>query len=415
MKAYKLRFYPTLAQRRQLEKEFNACRYVWNWALDRRTKAYKQAGETLYAVALSRELTLLKNSQPFLKAASATVLTSVLKNQDEALSRFFSKQARYPRFKKRGTVKSCTFQIDKRRGDKVFIPGEFFRLPKLGPVQVAWSYRNIPVMPNSATVSKDACEQWFISLQCDCVDVINPPETDKTIGLDLGLSTLVAMSDGRKEKPKRFLKQNLRRLAHAQRDLSRVRRGSHNRRKQKSRVTRLHQRIANKRANFLHGLSTEIVRENQAIAIEDLNVRGVMANGKLARSVGDCGWHELRRQLTYKAKWYGRQLNIVPRFQRTTGVCPDCGTIGDKLPLSVRSWTCEHCDRRHDRDIAAARVIDLIGNTLGSRGIEACGWAHQPDDSGTTRDNTGLDEAGKAQRMRPQGRGQVAISHDHER
>ncbi|WP_240761765.1 RNA-guided endonuclease InsQ/TnpB family protein [Nitrosococcus wardiae] len=415
MKAYKLRFYPTLAQRRQLGKEFNACRYVWNWALDRRTKAYKENGESLYAVALSRELTLLKASQPFLKAASATALTYILKSQDEAFQKFFKKQARYPKFKKRGAMRSCTFQIDKRRGDKVFLPGEFLRLPKLGPVRVAWSYRDILVMPNSATVSKNAAGQWFISLQCDCIDVINPPATDKTIGLDLGVSTLVAMSDGRKEKPKRFLKQSLRRLAHAQRDLSRAKKGSCNRRKQKSRVARLHQRIANKRANFLHGLSTEIVRENQAIAIEDLNVRGVMANGKLARSVGDCGWHELRRQLTYKAKWYGRPLTIVPRFQRTTGVCPDCGVIGEKLPLSVRSWTCEHCGSEHDRDIAAARVIDQVGNTLGSRGTEACGWAHQPDDSGTTRDNMGLDEAGKAQRVRPQGRGHVAISHDHER
>lgn len=379
MKAYKLRFYPTLTQRRQLEKEFNACRYTWNWALDRRSKAYKQAGETLYAVALSRELTLLKTSQTFLKAASATALTYVLKSQDEALKKFFNKQARYPRFKKRGKVKSCTFQLDKRRGDKVFIPGELLTLPKLGAVKVVWSFKDISVFPNSATVSRNAAGQWFVSLQCDCVDVINPPETDKAIGLDLGLSTLIATSDGQKIKPRRFLKNSLRRLRFAQRRLSKARKGGNNRRKQKSRAARIHQRIASKRVNFLHGLSTSIVRENQAIAIEDLNVRGIMANGKLARSVGDCGWYELRRQLTYKAKWYGRQLNIVPRFQRTTGVCPECGTIGDKLPLSTRSWTCEHCGSQHDRDIAAAQMINLIGNTVRSTGINACGLAHKPE------------------------------------
>ncbi|WP_041350793.1 RNA-guided endonuclease TnpB family protein [Nitrosococcus watsonii] len=225
MKAYQLRLYPTLKQRRQLEKEFSACRYVWNWALDRRTRAYKEKGESLNAIALSRELTALK--------------------------------------------------------------------------------------------------------------------------------------------------------------LAKAARGGHNRRKQRSRVARLHQRIASKRANFLHGLSTSIVRENQAIAIEDLNVRGMMANGKLARSVGDCGWYELRRQLTYKAKWYGRQLNVVPRFQRTTGVCPDCGTVGEKLPLRVRSWTCGHCGSAHDRDIAAARVIDLMGNTARSVGIDACGLAHKPEEAVT--------------------------------
>ncbi|ABA58453.1 Transposase [Nitrosococcus oceani ATCC 19707] len=381
MKAYQLRLYPTLRQRRQLEEAFSACRYVWNWALDRRTRAYKEKGESLNAIALSRALTALKKEKVFLKAASATALTYVLKSQDEAFQKFFNKQARYPKFKRRGRVHSCTFQLDKRRGEKVFMPGQLLRLPKLGPVRVVWSYQDIPVFPNSATVSCNACGQWFVSLQCDCIDVIHPPATDKTIGLDLGLSTLIAMSDGRKEKPRRFLKNALRRLRFAQRRLSKTAKGGSNRRKQRSRVARLHQRIASKRANFLHGLSTSIVRENQAIAIEDLNVRGVMANGKLARSVGDCGWYELRRQLTYKAKWYGRQLNVVPRFQRTTGVCPDCGTVGEKLPLRVRSWTCGHCGSAHDRDIAAARVIDLMGNTARSAGIDACGLAHKPEEA----------------------------------
>lgn len=405
MKAYKLRFYPTLAQRRQLVKEFSACGYVWNWALERRTKAYKQASETLYAVALSRELTGLKTSQAFLKAASATVLTYDLKNQDEAFQKFFRKKARYPRFKRRGKVNACTFQLDKRRGDKVFIPGKRLCLPKLGALNIVWSYQAIPVFPNSATVSCNPAGQWFVSLQCDCVDIINPPATSKTIGVDLGLSTLIATSDGRKEKPKRFLKNALRRLKFAQRHLAKARKGGNNRCKHKGRVARIHQRIAHQRVNFLHGLSTSIVRENQAIAIEDLNVRGIMANRKLARSVGDSGWYELRRQLTYKAKWYGRQFNIVPRFKRTTGVCPDCRAVGEKLPLSVRVWTCEHCDRSHDRDIAAARVIDLIGNTAmtlrrAQEEINACGLAHKPDDNPVPLkargNNTGWNEAGKA-------------------
>lgn len=416
MKAYKLRFYPTLAQRRQLEKEFSACRYVWNWALDTRTQAYRQEGESLNAVALSRKLTGLKTSQPFLKAASATALNNILWNQDEAFKKFFKKQARYPRFKKRGKVNSCAFQLDKRRGDKVFIPGERPRLPKLGDLNSVWSYQATPVFPNSATVSRNAAGQWFVSLQCDCLDVIDPPATNKTIGLDLGLSTLVATSDGKKEKPRRFLKNALRRLKFAQRRLSKTAKGGNNRRKHRARVARIHQRIANQRVDFLHGLSTSIVRENQAIAVEDLNVRGMMANGKLARSVGDCGWYALRRQLTYKTQWYGRQLNSVPRFQRTTGVCPECGTVGDKLPLRVRTWTCGHCGRSHDRDIAAAQVIDKLGNTVRSTGIDACALVHKPDDSGTTRNNTGWAEAGKTQRVRPRGSGHAGNnSGGHER
>jgi putative transposase len=254
MKAYKLRIYPTLKQQRQLEKEFSACRYVWDWALDRRTQAYRQAGESLNVISLSRELTVLKREKLFLKDASATALIYVLKSQDEAFKKFFKKQARYPRFKKREAVHSCTFQLDKRRGDKVFIPGERLRLPKLGGLNIVWSYPDISVFPNSATVSRNAAGQWFVSLQCDCVDVINPPETHKTVGLDLGLSTLIAISDGQKIKLRRFLKNALRRLKFAQRSLSKAVKGSHNRHKQKSRVARIHQRIAHQRANFLHGL-----------------------------------------------------------------------------------------------------------------------------------------------------------------
>lgn len=225
MKAYKLRFYPTLAQRRQFAKEFSACRSVWNWALETRTQAYRQEGQSLNAVALSRKLTLLKSSQPFLKAASATALNNVLWSQDEAFQEFFKKQARYPRFKKRGRVNACGFSLDKRRGDKIFIPGERLRLPKLGDLNIPWSYRDIPAFPNSATVSRNPSGQRFVSLQCDCIDVINPPATNKTIGLDLGLSTLVATSDGKKEKPRRFLKNRLRRLKFAQRRLSKTARG----------------------------------------------------------------------------------------------------------------------------------------------------------------------------------------------
>jgi putative transposase len=265
----------------------------------------------------------------------------------------------------------------------VFIPGERLNLPKLGAVNVVWSYRDIPVFPNSTTVSRNAAGQWFMSLQCDCVDIIHPPETRKTVGLDWGLSTMIATSDGQKIKPKRFLKNGLRKLKRSQRRLSKAAKTQGVEITDVCFVARIHQRITNQRANFLHNLSTSIVCENQAIAIEDLNVRGAIVNGKLARSVGDCGWYELRRQLTYKARWYGRQLNIVSRFQRTTGVCPECGTIGDKLPLSVRAWTCAHCDRRHDRDIAAAQIINLMGNTVRSTGIDACGLAHKPEEIST--------------------------------
>lgn len=390
MKAVKLRIYPTLEQRRQLTKEFAIRRHVWNWALERRSSAYKADKTSLNAVGLSRLLTLRKASDTFLKSVSSTALCNTLWDLDAAFQKFFKKQGRYPKRKKFGTVNSVCYSLDKRA--PVFRCGELLKLPKLGSLRVVWS-RSVPVMPNTATVSKTPDGRWFVSLQIDYADQINPATTDNAVGIDLGLTCFAALSGGEKIYSPKPLKQGLRRLAHAQRSLSGKQRGSSNRRKARQRVARIHGQIADQRANFLHQQSTRIVGENAVIAIEDLHVRGMMANGKLARSIGDASWGEFRRMLTYKSRWMGRDLRIVPRFERTTGVCPDCGLVGERLPLNVRTWTCE-CGMGHDRDVAAARVILL--STGRSPGV-ACGAVHKPNDSGLIRDNTGRCEAGKAQ------------------
>lgn len=391
MKAAKFRIYPTITQRRQLSKEFAARRKVWNWALERRSSAYKADKTSLNAVVLSRELTQLKTSEPFLKSVSATALTYTLRDLDEAFKKFFRKEAKYPKRKKFGTVNSVKYQIDKRKGQQVFRDGELLKLPKLGVVKVRWS-KSIPVIPNSATVSKTPDGRWFVSLQYDAQDMIDLPHSDKELGIDLGLSCFIAGSDGRKEYSPKPYKQAMRRLAHAQRNLSRKKNGSSNRRKARQRVAMIHRQIADQRANFLHQQSTRIVTEHGLIAIEDLHVRGMMANRKLARSIGDVAWSEFRRQLNYKSKWYGRKLAITPRFARSTGVCPECGKIGEKLPLNIRTWTCQ-CGAIHDRDVAAAKIILQTARSAGL----ACGGRSKPDDSGLIRDNTAVNEAGKAQ------------------
>ena len=398
MKAIKFRIYPTLAQRRQLIREFAVRRRVWNWALERRSVAYKADKTSLNAVALSRELTLKKASDTLLKTASATALINTLWDLDEAFKKFFKKQANYPKRKKFGTVNSVCYNIDKRA--KVFRDGELLKLPKLGAVDVVWS-KSIPVTPNSATVSKTPDGRWFVALQYDAQDAIDAPKTGHAVGIDLGLTCFAAMSDGAKIMPPKPLRAGLRKLAHAQRDLSRAKRGSVGRRKAKGRVARIHSRIAFQRADFLHKLSTSIVVEHDQIAVEDLNVRGMMANGKLARSIGDASWSEFRRMLTYKSKWMGRELLLVPRFERTTGVCPDCGLVGERLPLNVRSWKCE-CGAVHDRDVAAARVILATARSAGIAG----GGRNKPDEMGISPENTAACESGKAQIMRPHGRSQ---------
>jgi putative transposase len=372
---------------------------VWNWALNRRSSAYAVDKTQLNMVALSRELTARKTSYTSLRTASATALNNVLWDQDAAFQRFFKKQNRYPRFKKFGTVNSCCYSLDKRTN--VFRDGECLKLPKLGTVKVIWSSA-VPCFPNSATVSRTQDGKWFVSLQHESPDFIAPVATHESVGLDFGVTTQVATSDGELIKIRKPLKENLKKLARYQRRVSKAARGGQNRRKLKWRVARLHGTISNQRKDALHKLSTSVCVRYRKIAIEDLHVRGMLANGRLSRAVAECGFGELRRQLGYKSAWYGRELNIVPRFQRTTGVCPDCGLVGPKLALSERTWTCE-CGVVHHRDIAAARVIDLVGNTVRSTGVYAPGLAHKPDDSGTTRDNTGRSEGGNAQLKRRHG------------
>jgi len=393
MQAIRFRFYPTLAQRRQLSIEFKIKRLVWNWALQTRSEAYKADKTSLNAVALSRMLTQLKVSTPFLKQGSVTVSTYTLKDLDEAFGKFFSKQAKYPKKKKFGTVNSARYQIDKRRGKSIFIDGELLKLPKLGPCKVKWS-KSILVIPNSAIVSKAPNGKWYISLQYETEDRIYPPSTDNVIGLDFGLITLITTSKGEKINGLKPFKKARRKLAMAQRRLSKTQKGSANRNKLKQRVACIHNKISNQRKDAQHKLSTSIVTRYAAIGIEDLNVSGMLKNRHLSRAIADCGFYELRRQLIYKSKWYGRTLVLYPRFDRSTGVCPDCGIIGHKLPLNVRSWICK-CGKVHDRDQAAAKVIELY--TAGKAGIKAPGSAHKLNDNGSIRENRGRDERGKAQ------------------
>lgn len=385
MKAIKFRIYPTLAQRRQLTKEFAARRRVWNWALECRSLSYRLDKTSLNAVALSRLLTQAKASDTFLRSASATALNNTLWDLDAAFQKFFRQQAKYPRFKKFGTVNSVCYQLDKRA--PVFLDGELLRLPKLGAIRVVWS-ASVPVIPNSATVSRTQDGAWFVALQYDTPDAIHPPTPIRdVIGLDFGLTTLVTTSEGEKLNGRKPFKGSKRRLARYQRRFSKTAKGGANRRKLKCRVARIHRKIRDQRLDFSHQLSTRLVRENRAIGIEDLGVKGMMANGKLASAVADCGWSELRRQLTYKSSWLGRTLVVFPRFERSTGVCPKCGLVGPKLPLGVRSWACE-CGAHHDRDIAAAKVIAMY--TARNAGIDGFGLVHKPEDSGNAKVRTGM-------------------------
>lgn len=332
---------------------------MYNWFLKAKSELYKDEGLGMSRFQMSGVLTKLKEELPWLRQASSTTLAETLEDLDSAFKSFFKKNARYPRFKRRHTKQSVRYTLDKRQ-KAIFEDGKTLKLPKIGDCKVVWS-DTVDSFPNTATVTKDACGDYWISLQYESAINRHIPKSNKEIGLDFGLSSLVTTSDGRKIKPPKPYHKAKKKLKRRARQLSRAKKKSKNRNKKRLRVARVHRQIARQRQDFLHKLSTSIVRENQAIAIEDLSVKSlitarVRGQGKLSRSFGDAGLRELRTFLEYKSEWYKRELIAIPRYQKSTGVCPDCGHQ-HKLALSDREFVCECCHTEHDRDIAAAKVI----------------------------------------------------------
>lgn len=364
--AYKFRFYPNAEQSERLERMFGSARWVWNAALEWRSTTYRLDGESVTGVNFSRELTFLKrlDSLKWLRETPGTVYAQALRDQDKAFSAFVSGRAKYPRFKHKKHAQSIRMQLDQRVVLNHFRDKEYLRLPGLGALNVVWS-RPVRGIPKMVTVRRDASGRYFVSMMAERAIKALPPRTN-TVGLDFGLKDIVVTSDGWKSGNPQHQRKVERALKRAQRARSRKIRGSHRYEKASRKVARLCARVADARADVLHKLSTCLVREHQVIAIEDLNVKG-MARTWLAKSIGEAGLSELRRQLTYKAQWYGRDLRVVDRWAPTSKTCSKCGFVRKEMPLSVRSWTCPKCCAEHDRDINAARNILALA-TAGERG-----------------------------------------------
>ena len=282
---------------------------------------------------------------------------------------FWAKRAKYPRFKRKHKSRaSATFT---RMGFS-WRDGQVKLAKCAEPLDIRWS-RSLPegAVPSSVTVSRDSAGRWHISILCEDT-VSDGPQTDAAVGLDAGINSLLALSTGEKIVNPKHEKRDRARLRRAQQTLSRKAKGSANRAKAKLKVARVHGRIADRRRDHLHKLSTRLVRENQAICIEDLQVRNMVKNHCLARAISDASWSELRRQLEYKADWYGRTVVAIDRFYPSSKTCSACGAIVEKLPLKVREWTCR-CGAHHDRDVNAAKVIHAVGLT-----VSACGDGVRP-------------------------------------
>ena len=368
-KGFKYRFYPTEEQEAVLAKVFGHTRYVWNWALELRTNAYYEEGESLSYTDTSKRLTDLKKEKTWLREVSSVALQQKLRDLDQAFQNFFDGQCGYPNFKSKHDKQAARFA-----SNAFTLHGKKLSVAKVpGSLNVRWS-RDLPeeAKPTSVTLTKDSAGRYFVSITCTMPDPEpKPTVTDesgnkKSVGIDLGIADIVVTSDGWKSGNPKYLEDDLYRLQKAQRRLSRKEKNgpdgpSENWKKQKRRVARIHAEIKDKREDFLHKLSHKIVDENQIIALESLSVKGMQQNRSLARSISDTGWSTLVRMIEYKAEEAGRTVVKIDRWFPSTKRCSECGYVTESKPLSVRSWDCPRCEASHDRDINAAENIRTAG------------------------------------------------------
>ena len=355
-KSYKYRIYPTKNQQELFEKHFGSVRWVFNWGLEKKIKAYQKNKRQLSCFDLINELTKLKKKKDYqwLNEVNSQSLQMALRNLDNAFTSFFRKQNKFPKFKSKKYGKD-SFQIPQRLklDDKLSIP-------KIPDIKIKLS-RPIEGKIKTATISKTPTNKYFISILTEQDKELpkKPKINEKsTIGIDLGIKTFATISDGRKIENPKYLKKSERKLKREQHRLSRKQKGSKNKEKQRLKVALIHEKITNQRSDFLHKLTHQLTHENQvkSIAIEDLGVRNLLKNHYLAKAISDVAWQEFRRQLEYKCDWYGRNLLIIGRFEASSKTCA-CGYVNHDLKLSDREWTCPKCRAKHDRDILASQNI----------------------------------------------------------
>jgi putative transposase len=372
-RAFRYRVYPTPEQATELARTFGCVRLVWNRALDARTTAWFKEHRRVSYVQTSAMLTAWKRTEElaFLNEVSSVPLQQALRHLQGAFVAFWDKRARYPRFKSRKRHRDAA---EYTRSAFRWRDGQLTLAKMHAPLSIRWS-RPLPTgaVPSTVTVSRDPAGRWFVSLLVEDPTVHPLPPRGSLVGLDAGLTSLLTLSTGEKIANPRHERADRARLARAQRALARKEKASSNRAKARVRVARVHARIADRRRDHLHKLTTRLVRENQTVVIEDLNVQGMTGNHALARAISDAGWSELRRMLVYKAQWYGRDLIVVDRWYPSSKTCSACGHLAGALPLTTREWSCQGCGTWHDRDVNAARNILAAGLA-----VAACGAGVRP-------------------------------------
>ncbi|GGJ51461.1 RNA-guided endonuclease InsQ/TnpB family protein [Streptomyces brasiliensis] len=372
-RTFKYRFYPTDAQAAELSHTFGCVRKAYNLALAARTKAWILRQQRVNCNATSAMLTEWKKTEElaYLNDVSSVPLQQALRHLQTAFADFFGKRAKCPRFKLRKKSRtSAEYTTSAFR----FRDGRLALAKMAEPLDIVRS-RPLPehAVLSTVTVSQDAAGRWFVSLLVEDQSVQPPAANDRAVGVDVGLDHLLTLSTGEKISSPRHGRRDRARLAKAQRELARKAKGDGaNRARARGRVAKVYARIADRRRDNLHKITTRLVRENQAIVIEDLTVRNLLKNGELARAVSDAAWSEFRSMPAYKAQWYGREVIAVDRWFPSSELCSTCGSVRNKMPLNVRTWTCD-CGTTHDRDVNAARNILAAGLA-----VSACGAGVRP-------------------------------------
>ena len=353
-KAFKYRLYPTAPQAEKISQNIGCARFVYNQLLDDRIKVWKEIKQLS-----TKTYSILKEEHEFLKNADSRALKHAQANLDEAYDKFKKEQnTGYPKFKSKHKCR-WSYTTDNNK-DAVRFGGNRLKLPKVGYVKVV-EHRRHEGRILTATISHERSGEYYASVLCEVEQNEPLPVTDKVIGIDLGLHDLIVCSDGQRVEAPKYFRKAEQKLAQRQRVFYRTQKGSNGHEKARLKVARCHQKIKNQRNDFIQKLSTKLIRENKVICFEDLSVKGMERNHKLAKSVTDASFSKFVNMLEYKAEWYGRKVVKIDRFYPSTQLCSDCGykneSIKGLIGLKVREWVCPECGEVHDRDLNASRNI----------------------------------------------------------
>lgn len=372
-KGFKYRIYPNQEQQRKLAVQFGHARYIYNWGLGQSQDKYPGSNH------LAKQLPILKRTSEttWLKEAHSQVLQQSLKDLDRAFQNFFGKRGGYPHFKSKRAKQSIRYPQMKENW--LALDGRHIYVPKVGHVRLVL-HRPLEGVLKNVTVSRTRSGRYFVSIQVE-MEMAASVFTGGALGLDLGLREFATLSTGQKITPPQYYRKAQKKRRRLARQLSRKKLGGHNHEKARLRLARLDEKISNQRRDFHHKLSRMLVEENQFIGLEDLNVRGMLANHHLAKSIGDAGWSAFVTMLGYKGEWYGCRVEKISRWSPSSQTCSVCGAKMEAMPLNVRIWQCLMCGTVHDRDVNAAINI-LKQSTAGAVESNAWGQSVRPSADG---------------------------------